>query len=231
VLGALLRVTYAIDPAVRGTATLRTASPISRAQLLPALQALLAQNGAALVQSNGIYRILPAAAAAGSAVLSNGDTTGGGVIGLRYASAEDLAKVLQPFAGTSGKVLADAGRNVLLISGDPPTRQALLQLIQTLDIDAMAGQSYALFPVITGGAKDFASELATALRSSSGGALAGVVRVVPMERINSVLMVSSQPRYIEDARRVYSLIERGRRTTLRSWHVYYLQNSRSDDIA
>ena len=91
VLGALLRMTYAIDPAVRGTATLRTASPIPQAQLLPALQALLAQNGAALVQSNGIYRVLPAAAAAGSAVPSNGDTTDGGVIELRYASAEDAA--------------------------------------------------------------------------------------------------------------------------------------------
>jgi general secretion pathway protein D len=107
----------------------------------------------------------------------------------------------------------------------------LLQLVQAFDIDAMAGQSYALFPVTTGGAKDFAAELATALRSGGGGALAGVVRVVPMERINAVLMVSSQPRYIQDARQIYTLMERGRRTTLRSWNVYYLQNSRSDDIA
>ncbi len=230
VLGTILRVTYTIDPAVRGTATLRTATPVARSQLLPALQALLAQNGAALVQSGDIYRVVPAAA--GSPVLAGGDgTSGGGIVPLRYASAEDLAKVLQPYVGAGGKVVADAGRNVLLISGDAPTREALVSLIRAFDIDILAGQSYALFPVTSGGAKDFATALSDTFRSGSGGALANVIRVVPMERINSVLLVSSQARYIDQARRVYALVERGRRQTLRSWNVYYLQNSRSNDIA
>jgi general secretion pathway protein D len=157
--------------------------------------------------------------------------SGSAVVPLRYASAEDLAKVLQPFASVGAKVLADAGRNVLLISGDPGTREALVSLIRAFDIDILAGQSYALFPVTSGGAKDFATALSDAFRASGGGALAGVVRVVPMERINAVLLVSAQARYIEQARRVYGLIERGRRQTLRSWNVYYLQNSRSNDIA
>ncbi len=231
ILGTILRVTYTIDPAVRGTATLRTATPVARSQLLPALQALLAQNGAALVQSGDIYRVVPAAAA-GSQLLAGSDaTTGGGIVPLRYASAEDLAKVLQPYVGAGGKVVADAGRNVLLISGDPATRDALVSLISAFDIDILAGQSYALFPVTSGGAKDFGTALSDALRASGGGALANVVRVVPMERINSVLLVSAQPRYIDQARRVYTLIERGRRQTLRSWNVYYLQNSRSNDTA
>lgn len=230
VLGTILRVTYTIDPAVRGTATLRTATPISRAQLLPALQALLAQNGAALVQSGDIYRVVPAAA--GSPVLAGGNATaGGGIVPLRYASAEDLAKVLQPYVGAGGKVVADPGRNVLLINGDAATRDALVSLIQAFDIDILAGQSYALFPVTSGSAKDFATALSDALRSNSGAALANVVRVVPMERINSVLLVSAQARYIDQARRVYGLIESGRRKTLRTWNVYYLQNSRSNDIA
>ena len=52
-----------------------------------------------------------------------------------------------------------------------------------------------------------------------------------MARIGSVLVVSSQPRYIDEARRIYGLVERKRRLTVRSWHVYYLQNSRSNDTA
>jgi len=168
VLGTILRVTYTIDPAVRGTATLRTATPVARSQLLPALQALLAQNGASLVQSGDIYRVVPAAA--GSPVLAGSDaTSGGGIVPLRYASAEDLAKVLQPYVGAGGKVVADPGRNVLLISGDAPTRDALVSLIRAFDIDILAGQSYALFPVTSGGAKDFATALSDAFRSGSGG--------------------------------------------------------------
>ncbi len=63
VLGGMLNLTYTIDPSVHGTITLHTARPLSRAQLLPTLQALLADVGAAVVQGDGITRIVPAAAA------------------------------------------------------------------------------------------------------------------------------------------------------------------------
>ncbi len=129
-----------------------------------------------------------------------------------------------------GRIAADAGRNALIVSGDPATQQVLSGLIDAFDIDTLAGQSYALLPVTSGDAKDFASAMQDGLRGA-GGALASVVRVIPMARISSVLVVSSQPRYIEEARRIYGLVERKRRLTVRSWHVYYLQNSRSNDTA
>ncbi len=242
VLGTVLRVNYTIDPAVRGTATLRTVNPIARSQVLPALNAVLAQNGAGITESAGLYRVVPAAAVVGTPGVTGGgltggglaggaDVTGGAVIPLRFASAEDLARVLQPYAGAGGKIIADQGRNALIVGGDPATRDALVSLISAFDINALAGQSYALFPVTSGGAKDFATSLTETFRTGAGGSLAGVVRVVPMERMNSVLIVSSQPRYIAEARRVYGLVERQRRQTLRGWTVYYLQNSRSNDIA
>jgi general secretion pathway protein D len=232
VLGTILHVNYTIDPTVRGTATLRTVNPIARSRVLPALTAVLAQNGATVVQSGGLYRVTAIANVAGAPGLAaSGAVAGSAVIPLRYASAEDLAKLLQPYGGATGKVTADAGRNALLISGDPGTREALLNLVHAFDIDVLAGQSYALFPVTSGSAKDFATAMSEAMRSGQGAALAGVVRVVPMERINAVLLVSGQARYIDDARRVFALVERARRQTVRGWSVFYLQNSRSNDIA
>jgi general secretion pathway protein D len=110
-------------------------------------------------------------------------------------------------------------------------RATIANLMQAFDIDLLAGQSYALLPAGTGDAKDFASALQDAFRAQSGGALAGLVRVVPMTRVNAVLVIASQALYIEDARRVYALVERARRATVRSWHVYYLQNSHANDAA
>jgi general secretion pathway protein D len=240
ILGTILHLTYTIDPAVHGTVTLHTATPLSNAQLLPTLQTLLAQTGGSLIEADGIYRVVPAATAgatpggAGSAAggLASSDSVSGSiVVPLRYASAEDLARTLQPFAGSGARLIADPGRNVLLVSGDPTARGAVISLIQAFDIDILAGQSYALLPVESGSAKDFAMALQDAFRSQSGGALASVVRVVPMERMNSLLIVSSQPRYIEDARRIYGILQRSRNLTLRSWQVYYLQNSRANDVA
>jgi general secretion pathway protein D len=235
ILGGQLGENYTIDPAVRGTATLRTTRPVGRDDLLPILQTLLAQNGATLMQAGGVYRVLPNAAAANAPGLAVGGGPGGAggstlVIPLHYASAEELAKTLAPYVQNGGRIVADAGRNTLIITGEPATRQTLAALVAAFDVDILAGQSYALFPIGAGEAKDFTTSLQDAIRGQ-GGALANVVRVIPMARINSVLVVSEQPRYIEDVRRLLRLVERSRNMSIRSWHVYYLQNSRSNDIA
>lgn len=141
---------------------------------MPALEAMLSGAGAVIVQSDGLYRIVPAAAGAGSLVVP-----------LRYTSADELAKVLQPLVAANGKIVAETSLNTMLLSGDPGHAQSMAEL----------------------------------------------VRVVPLTRMNAVLVVSSQPRYIDAARRVFDLIERERRRTVRVWHAYYLQNSNANDVA
>jgi general secretion pathway protein D len=71
ILGNTLKLNYTIDPAVRGTATIETAQPVPRDQLLGILQTLLAQNGATLNEQGGLYRVLP----------SNGPGANAGLIG------------------------------------------------------------------------------------------------------------------------------------------------------
>src|SRR2546423_15096108 len=51
-----------------------------------------------------------------------------------------------------------------------------------------------------------------------------------MDRVNAVLVVSSQPRYIDAARRFFSLTNQLEDATARSWHVYYVQNGQSADL-
>ncbi len=226
ILGDILHVNYTIDPAVHGTATLHTATTMTRGQLVGLLQSLLAANSATVVETAGVYRVVPAPAQAGS--LGGGNDA---AVPLRYASATELAKILQPFVQTGGKIAADTNSNALIVVGDPATREALIGLIRAFDVDSLAGQSYALLPVSGGDAQDTAAALQVAFRSQSNGALAGVVRVVPMQSINSVLLIANQPSYIDDARRVFALVERARKTTVRTWRVFYLQNSRSSDVA
>jgi general secretion pathway protein D len=230
ILGSILKVNYTIDPSIHGTATLHTIRPLNRSELVPTLESLLAQNGAALVTNGGLYRVVPVAQAIATAASSAG-TAGAVVVPLQYATAENLAKILQPYVGEGGKIAADPARNALLISGEPGAREGLIGLVKAFDVDVLAGQSYALLPVGSGDVKDLASALQDAFRGQNGGTLAGLIRVIPLSRINAVLVVSSQQRYIDEARRVYSLIDRARRQTLRSWHVYYLQNSHSEDVA
>jgi general secretion pathway protein D len=229
ILGRTLQVNYTIDPAVHGTATLRTVTPLSSAQLIPVLQSLLAQNGATLVQAGGVYRVLLAPAAAG--VAGGTGTAGGLMVPLRYAAAEDLAKVLQPYAQTGARVVAVPAANALIIAGEPAQRDALEGLVRAFDVDELAGQSYALLPARDGDAQDLATVLSQAFNAQQGGQLASLIKVVPLARINAVLVVASQPRYLDDARRAYGVVEAGMHQTTRTWHVYYVQNSTASDTA
>jgi general secretion pathway protein D len=214
---------------VHGAATLRTVSPLSETQLIPVLQSLLAQNGATLVTSGGVYRVVPIQAALG--VAGGPGTAGGTMVPLRYASAEDLAKVLLPYAQGGARIVAVPSANAILVSGEPAQRDALEALVKSFDVDELAGQSYALLPVPNGNTEDFSAAMQQAMRAQQGGQLASQVRVVPMPRVSAVLVIANQARYVNDARRAYAVVERGMRQTMRTWHVYYVQNSTANDTA
>lgn len=233
ILGTTLRVNYTIDPAVHGTTTLNTGTPIARSALLPTLETLLNQNGATLVEKNGLYQVMPVAAAGRTNAAGGADTLGAGsqVIVLHYALAKDLAKTLEPFVADGGKIAADPNRNALIVSGDAAVRQTLVELIRSFDVDVLAGQSFVLFPVGDADLGKTASALEKAIHAEADGPLAGVVRVIPLERVNAVLVASSQPRYLETAKRFFSLTNRAAEATIRTWHVYYIKNGQSSDLA
>jgi len=233
ILGTTLKLNYTIDPRVRGTATLETGKPLSRAALLPTLETLLNQNGATLISRNGVYLVVPIAAGASTNTVAAAGVPGSGaqVVALRYASAKDLAKLLTPYVAEGSKISADPARNALIISGDMAAREAMVGLIQAFDIDTLAGQSFAIFPVDDGNAQTTAAALEKALQSEKEGSLSGLVRVVPLPRVNAVLVASSQPRYLDAARRFFRLTRRVEDATARAWHVYYVQNGQSTDLA
>jgi general secretion pathway protein D len=193
---------------------------------------LLNENGATLIEKNGVYAVVPIAVGAATNQVSGANPIGAGtqVVPLRYAAARDLAKMLEPYVAEGGKIGADAGRNAVIVSGDAAVRQTLVSLVRAFDIDILAGQSYALFPVGDSDPAKLAGELERVLQAQGEGALAGVVRVLPMERVNAVLVVSSQPRYIDAARRFVGLMNRVEDATARAWHVYYVQNGQSADL-
>jgi general secretion pathway protein D len=232
ILGTTLNLNYTIDPNVRGTGSIETGTPLQRSALLPTLEMLLNENGATLVERNGVYAVVPLAAGTTRNLVSGANAVGAGtqVVPLRYASARDLAKVLEPYVAEGGKISADPGRNALIVSGDAAVRQTLVGLIRAFDIDILAGQSYALFSVGDGDTAKRASELERVLQAQGEGALGGIVRVLPMDRVNAVLVVSSQPRYIDAAKRFFRLTNQVEDATARSWRVYYVQNGQSADL-
>jgi hypothetical protein len=60
ILGSILKVNYSIDPAVKGTITVQTAGrPLPVSALMATLEQILSLNGAALVKTGGIVKVVP----------------------------------------------------------------------------------------------------------------------------------------------------------------------------
>lgn len=237
ILGSILHLNYTIDPGVHGTVSLHSSTPLGNDQLLPTLEVLLAQVNATLVSTGPLYRVVPSNAANVSSLAASPDASGSEIIPLHYVGADDLVRALQPFVTQGSRVAIAPGGNAVLIAGDPTAREALAALIAAFDSDSLAGQSFALFPVDMGSAKDMANALQQALQSSGGGAARGqgasqaAVNVIPMERINAVLVTARNASAVAAAQRIFALMKARQDTTTRTWTVYYLQNGHSNDVA
>jgi general secretion pathway protein D len=234
VLGQILHANYTIDPKLQATITMQTAKPVKHDDVLPMLETVLQANGIALVRSDNTYRVMALSGAAksgGLAVSVGAGRPGYGIqiIPLKYASAEQLQKVLEPFVPTGGVLQVDEARNLLLVSGTRADLDSFIDLVNTFDVDGMNGMSFAMFPLHQGDAESVSRELTTIL--SSGGKLNGVVQVIPLKRINSVLLVSKQPKYIQEAQTWIDRLDTGIDETAPRLYVYYVQNSRATDLA
>ena len=123
VLEDALGVNYTIDPTVSGAITVRTSRPIPPEHAVATLGSILSLNGAALIDVDGFYKIVPidqAATAGGKPIgrlSGRARDVGSGVqvVPLRYADAVQLAKLLEPFVAGNGGIQVDTIRNILLL--------------------------------------------------------------------------------------------------------------------
>jgi general secretion pathway protein D len=240
VMGQILHLNYTVDPKVQGTVTVQTSSPITRDAVLPTLEGVLQSNGVALVKSGAMYQVVPLKEASRSAPPVAG-LGGGGAVGaagygvqiipLQYASARQLQHVLQPFVPTGGVLQVDDTRNVLIVSGTQGDISSFIHLARVFDVDWLKGMSFGLIPLQQGSAASVAQELNSILSAGADNPLAGVLRIVPIERINAILLVSPQPAYIQQGKEWIERLDEGADESAPRLYVYYVQNSRAADLA
>jgi len=239
VLGQTLGLSYIIDPRVQGQVTARTSRPIPRESVLGALENILAMNGAALSYDAGVYKVIPLGEAgtglSAPLVGSYGRETARGfavhVLPLRYAAANEVAEILKPFVPPGRVLHVDPARNMLIFAGTGPESRDLMSMIDIFDVDWMAGMSFALFPVEIADSKSLVAELETVFLQDGNGPLAGVVRFVPIERLNAILAISPQPAYLERAGQWIARLDRGAEGSGRRIFVYKVENGRAGDLA
>jgi general secretion pathway protein D len=238
ILGEQLHLGYVIDPKVQGTATVQTGAPLPREAVLPTLENVLRANGLALVNLNGIYRVLPiedASRAAGTILSSplRGNKPGFAirVMPLKFSSAVDLQRVLDPYVPAGGGLQVDTTRNILIAAGTPQDLDSFAQLVAVFDADWLRGMSYAIYPLKVETAKNMLAELEDIFGEGGEGLLGSAMRIVPLDRLNAILVISPQPAYLKEAKDWIDRLDAGNDETTPRLFQYYVQNSRATDLA
>ena len=126
---------------------------------------------------------------------------------LRYvarARGADPAHLAREAATALGSLRADPARNLLIFSGTG---------------------------VETAAAKDIVRDLEIVFAQDTTNPLAGVVRFVPIDRLNAVLVISPQPAYLEQAQSWVERFDRGEGDASPRIYVYHVENGRAADLA
>lgn len=228
-----LRENYTVDPQVQGEVTVQTSRPLARDQLLPTLETLLRMNQAVLVREGNLYKILPAADAVRLGRLS--PRLGGGGVGygvriipLSYVSASEMQAIIAPFLSEGAVLRADVARNLLILAGTPQELANVQSTIDTFDVNWLKGMSIGMFRLRNVDSQAMASELNQLLGEGSKTPIAGLLRFVPLSKLNAVLVITPQVEYLKE---VATWIERLDGVGGERLYVYAVQNSRAEYVA
>lgn len=194
VLGEVLGISYTLDERATGRVSIVTSGPTPAEDILRMFENSLRASGIVMVREGDRLRIMPATEALGVAELDQNVHISPGygvtVLPLRHVSANTVLPLLENFVARTGMVREDPGRNALIFQGTAQERAAAIDAAKSFDQDWLKDQSVGIFPVQNSSASAMMPELSRVLDLGQGGRGNNTLRVQPVERTNSLLVVA-----------------------------------------
>ena len=233
-----------VDPRVKGTVTLYSDTPVTRAQAFALFQAAMRGAGDAVVEAGGLLKVVPEADAklqtdvvALDGVPRRGDQVLTQVFRLSYESANNLVPVLRPLISANNTINANAGNNTLVITDYANNLARLGALIAALDTPSATDVE--VIPLQNALASDLATlvqKLSDPNAASStspaggGGAPAGnatsanALAVIADPHTNALLVKGANPARLAAIRALVARLDRtgAARSNI---HVVYLKHA------
>ena len=238
-----------VDPRVKGTITLTSTVPVAPAQALRLFAAQLRTQSFALVESAGLYLVVPEADAklqsggvsAGAVPASNGQILTQ-IFQLNHESANNLVPILRPLISPNNTVNVNPGTNALVITDYADNLQRLGRIIAALDVANATGVE--VVPLKHALASDVVPMLQRLLdtgAASSGAPAAGQsdatfkTMVMAEARSNSLIVRAANAARVALARSLIAQLDRpsdaGPNAASGNIHVVYLKNADATKLA
>ncbi len=179
------------------------------------------------------------------------------IVPLENIGATEMATILRPMIAPEALVRVDALRNLLILVGTRNQIEGWLEMVAVFDIDLLKGMSIGVFPLKYASIRDVESTLRMITPASSappagGGSaqippstpgaslstglidtptLLGGVRLIPIERINSIIVVTPKAARLEDMRRWIERLDQPTNSAESQLFVYPVQNGSAQHLA
>lgn len=176
------------------------------------------------------------------------------VVPLQFIGAAEMATILRPIMPPDAIIRVDSLRNVLVLAGSRSQAEGWLDMVSTFDVDLLKGMSVGVFPLKYASTKEVETALrllttgaappsppnpasnapspASGLGTTEIPAFFGAVRIMPIERINSLLVVTPRVAYLDEARLWIERLDRpSSNSTEPQLFVYPVQNGSAKHLA
>lgn len=225
---------YVLDPQVQGEVTIQTGRPLPKSMLIPTLETLLRMNNAALLRSDGVYKIVPVAGAVPGNVAPRPEELrlrpgyGVRIVPLQYVSAIEMAKILEPLLPQGSVLRIDPARNLLMLAGSAQELANAQETVDIFDVNWLKGMSIGMHRLQNVDSTVVATELNNLFGEASQLPLAGLLRFIPVAQTNSIIVITPQAEYLREATRWIERLDGAGGERL---YVYEVKNSSADYLA
>lgn len=236
ILGDLLQLNYVIAPGVQGNVSFSTSKPIRADQAMGILEMLLSWTNNALVFSEGRYTVMPGKEAPTKLVPRIGPPSNAKgyevrVYPLQFVSPKEMEKLLKPFARADAFISVDTSRSMLILGGTATELENYQRSIDTFDVDWLKGMSVGVYPIAHVEVAKLMPDLDKIFGATGESPMAGMFRFVPIERTNSIIVITPNANYLAQAEEWLRRLDQGGSESGTQLYVYDVKNVKAVDLA
>ena len=237
IIAQQLRLTYTIDPEVKGTVTINSAEPLRSEDLLPIFHQILRMNGAVAVRTGNLYHIMPIKDGKGLARpvgQSKEDSFAVQIIPVRFFSVAEMKKVLTPFLQPGGEIVENPRGNFLVVMDLPSNIQRLMEITDMIDVQVFAGTRMEIYQPKVASAEELSQEMIKVMQSFASSAPQTdtfTAQFIPLPRINQLLVISNSEAAWTYARRWLERIDVVAEGPGRRIFIYAVENGKAVELA
>ncbi len=238
-ISSITEESFILSPGLDARITIHSAEKIPTSEILDVFESVLEVNGMGLVKSGRFYKIIPSSTAkqkplefftgkdAGNIPTSDRFITQ--IIQVDNVPAAEVAIVLQPMISQFGSITPNPRSNFLLVNDTAANIKRVTGILKEIDQDVFQNTRMGFFQPKYSDVNTIAEELTEIINVLNLGR-DGTVALVPIERINSLIVFASTPNLLRSVEGWFKKLDE-EITSGQNIFVYNVQNVKAESIA